>query len=255
VVAAPALGSAAVPGEQPPGEQIPSRALVVVAHPDDADFVAAGTVTTWTDAGVAVTYCVITDGDAGGFDPDVARADIPAIRRAEQEAAAKVLGVSGEVILGYPDGRLEASIDLRRDITRVIRQVRPQRVLCSSPERNWERVHGSHPDHLAAGEATLCAVYPDSRNAFAHPELAVEGHEAWTVPEVWIAGGPHEANRVVDITPVFDRKLAALACHESQITEPSELEGMLRGWNGGLAAQAGLPDGSLAEAFFAFSTV
>jgi len=157
-----------------PAEQI-TRALVVVAHPDDVDFGAAGTVATWTDAGIAVTYCIATDGDAGGFDPDVPRAQIPAIRRAEQEAAAKAVGVSDVVFLGYPDGRLQASIELRRDIARVIRRVRPQRVLCSSPERNRQRIHPSHPDHLAAGEAALCAVYPDARNSFAHPELAVEG--------------------------------------------------------------------------------
>ena len=226
-----------------------TRALVVVAHPDYVDFGAAGTVATWTDAGIAVTYCIATDGDAGGFDPDVPRAQIPAIRRAEQEAAAKAVGVSDVVFLGYPDGRLQASIALRRDIARVIRRVRPQRVLCSSPERNWQRIHPSHPDHLAAGEAALCAVYPDARNSFAHPELAVEGYEAWTVPEVWVMAGPHEPNRFTDITDVFDRKLAALRAHVSQTSDMDDLEGLLRGWLGANARAAGLPDGRLAEAF------
>lgn len=232
-----------------------ARALVVMAHPDDVDFGAAGTIAVWTGDGTEVTYCIVTDGDASGFDPDVPRAQIPAIRRAEQEAAAKVVGVSEVVFLGYPDGRLQATIELRRDIARVIRRVRPQRVLCSSPERNWQRVYPTHPDHLAAGEAALCAVYPDSRNVFAHPELAIEGYEAWTVGEVWLAGGPHEPNRFTDITPVFDRKLAALYCHESQITDPPATEAMLRSWNGSLAELGGLPDGSMAEAFFAMSTV
>ena len=230
------------------------RVLVVVAHPDDVDFGAAGTVATWTDAGASVAYCVVTDGDAGGFDPDVPRSEIPAIRRAEQEAAAKAVGVSDVVFLGYPDGRLQATIELRRDIARVIRRVRPERVLCSSPERNWQRVYPSHPDHLAAGEATLCAVYPDARNAFAHPELAVEGSEPWTVPEVWLMGGPHEPNRFTDITALFERKLAALRCHVSQITDPAALEANLRGWNGSLAQLAELPEGSLAESFFAIDT-
>src|SRR5437870_2619747 len=110
------------------------RILVVTAHPDDVDFGAAGTVATWTDKGIEVAYCIVTDGDAGGFDPGVPRSDIPAIRRAEQEAAAKQVGVDDVTFLGYPDGRLEVSIELRRDIARVIRRVRPQRVVTQSPE-------------------------------------------------------------------------------------------------------------------------
>src|SRR6266545_246995 len=158
------------------------RALVIVAHPDDVDFGAAGTVSTWTGAGIDVTYCIVTDGDAGGFDPSVPRAEIPGIRRAEQTAAAKEVGVADISFLGYPDGRLTATLELRRDLARVIRQVRPQRVLCPSPERNWQRIFASHPDHLAAGEASLAAVYPDARNPFAHPELLDQADEAGKVP-------------------------------------------------------------------------
>ena len=113
------------------------RALVVVAHPDDVDFWAGGTVACWTSAGIGVTYCVLTDGDSGGFDPRIPRAAIPDIRRDEQEAAAAVLGVSDVRFLGYPDGRLEPSYALRRDITRLIRQVRPARLLTWSPEWSW----------------------------------------------------------------------------------------------------------------------
>src|SRR5438309_9245769 len=111
------------------------RVLVVTAHPDDVDFAAAGTIATWTDKGIEVVYCIITDGDAGGFDPDVPRSEIPAIRRAEQQAAAKQVGVDDVRFLGYPDGGLVVSIELRRDISRVIRQVRPQRLVTQSPER------------------------------------------------------------------------------------------------------------------------
>ena len=132
-----------------------------------------GTIATWTRAGVEVTYCIVTDGDAGGFDPLVPRSEIPGIRRAEQRAAAAVVGVSDVRFLGYVDGELAVSHDLRRDISRVIRQVRPQRMLVQSPERNWKRIQASHPDHLAAGEAAIQAVYPDARNPFAHPALAV----------------------------------------------------------------------------------
>jgi LmbE family N-acetylglucosaminyl deacetylase len=224
------------------------RVLVVIAHPDDVDFGAAGSVATWTDAGIEVAYCVVTHGDAGGFD-DTPRPEVPAIREAEQRAAAKTLGVSDVTFLGYPDGRLYVTHDLRRDIARQIRRVRPQRVVAQSPQRNWQRVHASHPDHLAAGEATLCAVYPDARNPFAHPELlADEGLEPWTVTEVWLMGGP-QPDHHLDVTDAFDRKLAALRAHASQTNHMTDLELVLRRWMGANAAAAGLPDGRLAEAF------
>src|SRR5215203_871209 len=110
------------------------RVLCVLAHPDDVDFGSAGTVATWTAAGTEVVYCIVTDGDAGGFD-ETPREQMPILRRAEQQAAASAVGVSDVRFLGYPDGRLELTLDLRRDISRVIRQVRPQRVLSTSPER------------------------------------------------------------------------------------------------------------------------
>jgi len=230
------------------------RALVVAAHPDDIDFGANGTVASWTDAGIEVTYCVVTNGDAGGFDETVPRADIPGIRQAEQRAAAKCVGVEDVRFLGYPDGALEVTMGLRRDISRVIRQVRPQRILIPSPERNWQRVQASHPDHLAAGEAALCAVYPDARNPFAHPELARdEGLAAWTVPETWIMAAP-AADHYVDITGAFSRKIAALRAHESQTSHMENLEEMLRGWYGANARAGGLPEGRLAEAFRVIST-
>ena len=132
--------------------------LVVTAHPDDVDFGAAGSVAVWTDKGIDVQYCIVTDGDAGGFDPVVPRSEIPRIRREEQTNAAKTVGVTDLHFLGYPDGRLQPTIELRRDISRVIRRVRPDRVVCPSPDRNLTRLYASHPDHLAAGEAAICAV-------------------------------------------------------------------------------------------------
>lgn len=235
-------------------EDAVERALVVTAHPDDVDFGAAGTVATWTAAGVEVTYCVCTDGDAGGFDPDVDRADIPGIRRAEQEAAAKVVGVSDVRFLGYRDGRLEPTQELRRDISRVIRQVRPQRVLIQSPDRNWDRIQASHPDHLAAGAAAIAAVYPDARNPFAHPELLDDERlEPWTVEELWVSAHP-STNHVVDITDTFARKLAALRAHTSQTSHMDDLEATMRTWFADTARRAGLPEGRLAEAFHVVST-
>ena len=158
-----------------------ARVLVVTAHPDDVDFGVAGSVATWTDAGVAVTYCICTDGQAGGFDDAVNRADIPRIRREEQLAAAAEVGVSDVRFLGHVDGELEPSATLVRDISRVIRQVRPERLLTHSPERVWDRIGRSHPDHLAAGEATVRAVYPAARNPYAFPDLLADGLEPWSV--------------------------------------------------------------------------
>jgi LmbE family N-acetylglucosaminyl deacetylase len=224
------------------------RVLVVTAHPDDVDFGAAGSVAVWSELGVQVTYCIVTDGDAGGFDPSVPRSEIPAIRRTEQTAAAAVVGVSDLYFLGYPDGRLQPTLDLRRDISRVIRQTRPDRVVCQSPDRNFQRIFASHPDHLAAGEAALCAVYPDSRNPFAFPELLDEGHEPWTVPEVWMMVG-QKADSFVDITDVFDRKIKALLSHVSQVPDPDAIEPRIRAWGSAVAQSGNLPDGRLAEAF------
>lgn len=237
------------------GQRI-GRVLVIVAHPDDVDFGAAGTIARWADDGAEITYCLITNGDAGGFDPAVDRADIPAIRQAEQRAAAKCVGVHDVRFLGYRDGELEVTMGLRRDLCRVIRQVRPDRALIQSPERNWDSVNISHPDHLAAGEAALRAIYPDARNPYAFPELLVEeGLAAWTVPDTWITGAPRErANTFVDVTDTLDRKLAALRAHESQTAHIPDLAGMVGGWLGRAAEAAGLGPGRYAESFFRFST-
>ena len=226
-----------------------SRALVIAAHPDDVDFGAAGTVATWSAEGTEVTYCLCTNGDAGGFDPAVPRDQIAGIRQEEQRAAAKEVGAVDVVFLGYPDGQLTASFALRRDISRVIRQVQPQRVLIQSPEISWDRLPASHPDHRAAGEAALAAVYPDARNPFTHTSLLEdEGLEAWTVHDLWVMGGP-TPNHWVDITDVFDKKVAALRRHVSQTAHMDDLEDLIRGWATNQAGAAGLPDGRLAEPF------
>src|SRR5579859_2020647 len=205
-----------------------ARILAITAHPDDVDFGAAGTIARWTDAGIEVTYCVVTDGDAGGQDEDFPRAEMPARRRAEQVAAAKCVGVHDVRFLGYPDGRVEATLDLRRDLARVIRQVRPDRVLCPSPERSYVRIGIGHPDHRAVGSAALDAVYPDARNPFAFPELRErESLAPWKVREVWIAGSPSPTH-FVDVTETFGRKLAALRAHESQIAHMEDLAERIR---------------------------
>ncbi|HYK67601.1 MAG TPA: PIG-L deacetylase family protein [Streptosporangiaceae bacterium] len=232
----------------------PARVLVIAAHPDDVDFGSAGTIAGWTDAGAAVSYCLVTSGEAGGSDRSVSRAEMVTLRQAEQTAAAKQVGVHDLRFLGYPDGRVEPTLALRRDLARVIRQLRPERVVCPSPERNYARLGVGHPDHRAVGSAALDAVYPDARNPFAFPELlAEEGLEPWVAREVWIAGGP-APDHYVDITATFARKIAALRCHASQISDPEGLEQRLRGWLAGTAAAAGLPEGSLAEGFQVLQT-
>jgi LmbE family N-acetylglucosaminyl deacetylase len=229
------------------------RVLVVTAHPDDVDFGAAGTVATWTDAGVDVVYCVCTDGQAGGFDRDVPRERIPEIRRREQRAAAAVVGVHDVRFLGHVDGELEPTRDLVREVVRVIRDVRPQRVVLQNPERWWDRIGASHPDHMAAGEATIRAVYPFARNPFAFPELLADGLEPWVVEEVWVTAVP-DPTEYVDVTEAFDRKIEAIMAHESQHPEPTQVRPMVTEWLSANAERAGWPQGRLAEGFRAHRT-
>ena len=230
------------------------RVLVVMAHPDDVDFGAGGTVRAWTHAGVEVTYAIVTNGDAGGVDRDVPRSQIPAIRQAEQRAAGACLGVDDVRFLGYVDGELTVTHDLRRDISRVIRQVRPDRMLIQSPERNWARIPASHPDHMAAGEAAIQAVYPDARNPFAHPSLLIDEHlEPWTCPEVWVMA-TDRPDTFIDVTDNVDAKFAALRAHESQTAHMDDLESRVRGWMTMTAQAAGLPEGRLAEGFMVAAT-
>lgn len=224
------------------------------AHPDDVDFGAAGTVAGWIDSGIEVAYVVVTRGDAGGFD-DTPRGQIPIIREKEQQAAAAAVGVEHVDFLdGYADGTVTPSLALRRDITAAIRRWRPDRILTSAPLRRWERLAGpSHPDHLAVGEATTCAIYPDARNPFAYPELLRdEGLEPWVVREVWYSGGP-DPDHAVDVTEAYPKKIAALRAHASQ-TSHLDLDALLRDRLAAVAKTAGLPAGRLAEAFTVLRT-
>ncbi len=223
------------------------RVLAIGAHPDDLDFGSAGSVAVMTDAGIDVVYCIVTDGDAGGSEFGVPRGHMAALRRDEQRAAAKAVGVEEVHFLGYPDGRLQPTLELRKDLSRIIRKVRPHRVIAQSPDRNWDRIYASHPDHLAAGEAAACAVYPDARNRWAHPELADEGLEPWTVDELWLGAGVAAPTHYVDITSALDRKVEALRSHKSQLPDPDATEQMVRAWAMGSAQAAGLPEGRAAE--------
>ena len=225
------------------------RVLVVTAHPDDLDFGAAGTIAQWTAKGIEVSYCICTNGDQGGEDPDVPREEMPKIRQKEQRDAGKILGVTNIEFLNHRDGWLVPTIELRKQIVREIRKSKPQRMLVQSPERNWDRLFSSHPDHMAAGEAAIQAVYPDARNPFAFEDLLKdEGLEPWRVRELWVMSH-HTSDHVVDVTETFDKKIAALHAHVSQTAHNSNLENMLREWGDRNAKLHGLPDGHLAEIF------
>jgi LmbE family N-acetylglucosaminyl deacetylase len=226
------------------------RALVVSAHPDDVDFGAAGTVAAWTAAGIEVAYCVCTSGEATGS-MQTPRGETAALRESEQRAAAAEVGVDQVFFLHYQDGALCPSLELRKDITRVIRSFRPDRVLGWSPEINWERIVTAHPDHRAAGEATLAAVYPDARNPHTHRSLLLaEGLQPWTVRELWLADAPAALrNHAVDVTETFTAKIAALRAHRSQTGQMDGLEDGIRDHLAANAARHGLGPGRLAEEF------
>lgn len=232
----------------------PRTALVVVAHPDDAEFGCGGTIAAWAAEGWEITLVICTDGSAGGPDDatDVgpeARRRISEIRKAEQRAAAEILGIKEVVFLDYPDGMLQPSIELRRDIVRQIRRVRAQRVVCQSPDRVWTPQYSIprfHPDHLAAANATLAAVYPAAQNGWDFPELLAEGYLPSKVHEIYITGAP-VLNYAVDISATIEQKLAALRCHVSQLgTDQTELAAMVRQWAAERGQEFGL---ALAEAF------
>lgn len=209
------------------------------------DFVCGGTVAWLTSAGHQVSMAVVTSGTAGV--PNDMTAAV--VREAEQRASAAVLGVRDVRFLDFPDGAVRADAHLRRELVRVLRQVRPDLVITHTPVRNLRSVRSSHPDHLAVGEATMCAVYPDGRNAFVFPELLEEGLEPHTAGEVWIHGN-ERADHVIDITGHFDRKMAAIGCHKSQAdTHGADQVGFFHDWAAETAARHGLPHGRLAEDF------
>ncbi|UUX57803.1 PIG-L deacetylase family protein [Glutamicibacter halophytocola] len=226
------------------------RVLAFGAHPDDLDFGAAGTIAAFTTAGVEVQYCIMTDGDAGGFD-DRDPQETAALRHAEQKQAAEKVGVKTVHFLGERDGFLEANHDVMRKVVRLIRKVKPTIVMAMHPERNWDRIQRSHPDHLACGEAVTRAIYPAVENPFAYPELLrEEGLEAYRVPWLWLYGAPKEReNGFVDITEYFDKKMDALRAHFTQHPDVAAMERFVLQQCVANGQRAQLAEGRLAEAF------
>lgn len=211
-------------------------AMVIVAHPDDAEFACAGTVALWAREGWDVYYVICTDGGGGGSDDatdisPAARQRVVEIRQEEQREAGKVLGLKDVIFLGYPDGQLQPTIEVRRSIVRLLRQYRPSRVVCQSPDMSWTPaliIQRYHPDHVAAGQATVAAVYPASQNPWDFPELFAEGLKPHKVSELFITAAP-TTNYAVDISSTIEQKMSAIRAHVSQVGEHiDELEKWIR---------------------------
>lgn len=219
-------------------QDLEPRAMVIVAHPDDAEFGAAGTMALWARENWDVHLVVVTDGTAGGGDDAIdvgpaARRRVSETRKVEQRASAEVLGLVGVHFLDYPDGQVTPSIELRRDLVRLLRTHRPSRLIAMCPDRVWDpyRIGFYHPDHLAVAEAAIAALYPASQNPWDFPELLLEeGLQPHKVDELWVMGAPNP-NRWVDVSATIDAKIDALRAHHSQLGRDFEnVERMVRGW-------------------------
>ena len=214
-----------------PKRDEPYHIVVTAAHHDDIEFGVAGSVARWIrDEGATVTYVIITDGGSGSNDPSLTRAEIVALRRKEQLEAAARVGVCDVRFLGYPDGSLQASLELRRDLTRIIRETKPYRVVCQDPTTVFVRSqYINHPDHRAAGEATLYAVFPSAETRPIFPELLAEGFEPHKIGELYLNLTP-DATHYVDISCTIEQKMAALGAHVSQIGAGEEFENGAKKW-------------------------
>ncbi len=222
----------------PDREEAGGRAMVVVAHADDAEWGCSGTVAKWCAQGWEVVYVLCTDGSKGTEDPELTGQELVKIRQKEQLDASQVLGLHQVVFLGYEDAMLQPSIELRRDIAREIRRYRPDILVCMSPLRdlNGDGYIG-HPDHLASGEAALAAVFPSARDRLTFPELLEEGLEPHKVAEVWIMDQDN-ADQYVDVTDYMDTAIAALQAHASQVVG-EDIAKHMRNWRSKTGTKVG----------------
>jgi LmbE family N-acetylglucosaminyl deacetylase len=225
----------------------PERALVIAAHPDDIEFVCAGTVAKWVRAGAKVRYVLATSGDAGTHERGITREGLARIREAEQRAAARVAGVEEVVFLGYRDGEVVPSLALRRDLVREIRRFRPDIAICFDPTRLF--VGGSyinHPDHRAVGQAAIDALSPTAAMPLSFEEQIVEeGLEPYRVRHILVAS-PNHPDTWVDIGETIEIKIEALRKHVSQLDGRRDYEGLIHQWAVSAGAEVGIP---YAEAF------
>lgn len=222
--------------------EVPKIVLGVAAHPDDLDFAAAGTIASWTARGAKAYYLILTNGNKGSSDRHADPKELVELRRNEQRAAADILGVSDVFFCDYEDGCLAVSLAVKRDITRIIRTVRPDAVITMDPGMLYDVERGfiNHPDHRAAGQATLDAVYPLARDHLSFPELLQEeGLEPHNVATVLLTNFQQQ-NCYVDITGTFDKKIEALAAHDSQIPGLKSVEDMMREFAGAMGSKTGV---------------
>jgi LmbE family N-acetylglucosaminyl deacetylase len=204
--------------------------MVIVAHPDDADFGPAATVARWIDAGSVGWLVCCTSGDAGGEDPDLDPLTLSAVREREQRAAADIVGYAGVTFLHQPDGALENDLALREHLVREIRTFKPDAVIASDPEVVFYRDGGvNHTDHRAAAMAAVDAVYPAARNPMAFPHLARSGLGAHKVRRLYLFW-TERPNAWIDVGATIDRKVAALRAHESQIRDIERIERWIHEW-------------------------
>ena len=219
----------------------PRRAMVIAAHPDDIEFVVAGTVAKWVQAGAWVRYVLVTSGDAGSHQPGITRQELARVREAEQRAAAHIVGVDDVVFLGYHDGEVEPTLALRRDLVREVRRFKPDVVVCFDPTRLFVGDgYINHPDHRAAGPAALDAVVPAAAMPLIFAELREEGLEPHRVRELLVAATP-EPDTWIDITETIDLKIEALRQHTSQFPDDWDPSEMIREWAAESGAKVGVP--------------
>ena len=205
------------------------RAMVIYAHPDDAEWMAGGTVAAWSDAGVEMTYVLVTNGGSGSSDPGMTRSRLTEIRMVEQQEACDVLGVKNLVKLGFEDGYLYPDLDVRKAVAREIRRYRPDAVITHDPtSRTAMGTYVNHPDHLATGEVVLRSINPDASSGLMFPELwHDEGLEPF-LPTLLLLNRFTEGEAWVDISSTLDRKAEALLCHRSQMQDPAGTEDWMR---------------------------
>lgn len=227
------------------------RAMVVVAHADDAEYGCSGTVAKMIREGLEVVYVLCTDGSKGSDDPKETQESLSKTRELEQIAAGKVLGLKTVEFLGFPDSELEPTLELRKAIAREIRRHKPDILICPNPDRSLGAgFYIGHPDHQAAGEAALSAVYPTARDRLTYPDLLEEGFEPHKVREVWVMLGPERGDFFNELTEEdMEKAIAALKSHESQVQYP-EVDSRMREWRGRTGAKVGY---RFAEVFTVFA--
>jgi LmbE family N-acetylglucosaminyl deacetylase len=231
----------------------PKIVLGVGAHPDDVDFMAAGSLAKWAAEGAAVHYLVLTDGSSCSADPSADSRKLVAMRKAEQDDAAAAVGAVGSKFLDYTDGQLEITMELKKDIIRVIRELKPDVVITFDPSMIYDSALGfiNHPDHRAAAQATLDAVFPLARDHMSFPELIEEGYQPHKVATVLLSNFSKQ-EFFVDITTSIDKKIAALAAHASQMPDMSAVEKRMRDMAASTGGKAGC---QYAEGFVRIDTM